>query len=118
MGHPPSLGLLLPLRCHGSAPFSTALLSCSPCRTASPAQDESHPPGAPCRAAWCPPVLVRRVRRTRATACQTLWGSVPSKPVPCAIAFSAVGIQAPTYCSLFRIMSNYSFEQAVADDNL
>src|SRR4030095_14105411 len=42
MGHPPSLGLLLPLRCHGSAPFSTALLSCSPCRTASPAQDESH----------------------------------------------------------------------------
>src|SRR4029453_9040953 len=42
MGHPPSLGFLLPLRCHGSAPFSTALLSCSPCRTASPAQDESH----------------------------------------------------------------------------
>src|SRR4029453_5884713 len=42
VGHPPSLGLLLPLRCHGSAPFSTALLSCSPCLTASPAQDESH----------------------------------------------------------------------------
>src|SRR4030095_13268552 len=42
VGHPPSLGLLLPLRCHGSAPFSTALLSCSPCRTPSPAQDESH----------------------------------------------------------------------------
>src|SRR4029450_11638847 len=64
MGHPPSLGLLLPLRCHGSAPFSTALLSCSPCRTASPAQDESHTrPRRPwwsgahaTRFSWRPPV--------------------------------------------------------------
>src|SRR5262244_3799431 len=40
--HPPSLGLLLPLRCHGSAPGSTALLSGSPRRAASPAQDRSH----------------------------------------------------------------------------
>src|SRR5262249_22619258 len=42
VGHPPSLGLLLPLRCHGSAPGSTALLSGSPRRAASPAQDRSH----------------------------------------------------------------------------
>src|SRR5262249_24286530 len=42
VGHPPSLGLLLPLRCHGSAPGSTALLSGSPRRAASTAQDRSH----------------------------------------------------------------------------
>src|SRR5262249_52017531 len=28
VGHPPSLGLLLPLRCHGSAPLSTATPLC------------------------------------------------------------------------------------------
>src|SRR5262245_65366447 len=30
VGYPPSLGLLLPLRCHGSTPLSTALSLCSP----------------------------------------------------------------------------------------
>src|SRR3954453_6555764 len=30
VGYPPSLGLLLPLRCHGAAPLSTALPLCCP----------------------------------------------------------------------------------------